>query len=63
MIIQIAIVVALVAVAGFFWTETARLQTNIDLLNKYAFSSFERIIAIEAWITGNDESEDDHDEA
>ncbi len=62
MIIQIAIVVALVAVAGFFWTETARLQTNIDLLNKYAFSSFERIVAIEQLIIDESQQEDD-DEA
>jgi hypothetical protein len=62
MIIQIAIVVALVAVAGFFWTETARLQTNIDLLNKYAFSSFERIVAIEQLIIDDAPQEDD-DEA
>ena len=61
MIIQIAIVVALVAVAGFFWTETARLQTNIDLLNKYAFSSFERIVAIEQLII--DDAEEDDDQA
>jgi hypothetical protein len=59
MIFEIAIVLALVAVAGFFWTETARLQKNIDLLNKYAFSSFERIVAIEAWITDDTEQEDD----
>lgn len=59
MIINIAIVVALVAVAGFFWTETARLQTNIDLLNKYAFSSFERIVAIEQLIIDDTEQDDD----
>jgi hypothetical protein len=61
MIVDIIIVVALVAVAVFFWTEVARLRTNIDLLNKYAFSSFERIVAIEQLII--DDAEEDDDEA
>jgi hypothetical protein len=59
MIFEIAIAVALVAVAGFFWAETARLQKNIDLLNKYAFSSFERIVAIEQLIIDDTEQDDD----
>jgi hypothetical protein len=61
MIVDIIIVAALTAVAVFFWTEVARLQTNIDLLNKYAFSSFERIVAIEQLII--DDAEEDDDEA
>ena len=63
MIVDIIIVVALVAVAVFFWTEIVRLQTNIDLLNNYAFSSFERIIAIEQLIIDDAPQEDDDDEA
>jgi len=62
MIVDIIIVVALVAVAVFFWTEIVRLQTNIDLLNNYAFSSFERIIAIEQLIIDDAPQEDDDDE-
>jgi hypothetical protein len=61
MIISLCIVVALVAITVTFWTETARLQKNIDLLNNYAFSSFERIIAIEQLIIDN--TEEDNDEA
>jgi hypothetical protein len=63
MIVDIIIVVALGAVAVFFWTEIVRLQTNIDLLNNYAFSSFERIIAIEQLIIDDAPQEDDDDEA
>jgi hypothetical protein len=62
MIIDIGIAVALVAVATFFWTETAKLQANIDLLNKYAFSSFERIIALEAVLNDLIPNDEDHDD-
>jgi hypothetical protein len=61
MIINLCIVVALIAITITFWTETARLQNNIDLLNNYAFSSFERIIAIEQLIIDN--TEEDNDQA
>jgi hypothetical protein len=61
MIINLCIVVALIAITVTFWTETARLQNNIDLLNNYAFSSFERIIAIEQLIIDN--TEEDNDQA
>jgi hypothetical protein len=61
MIVSLCIVVALVATTVAFWTETARLQNNIDLLNNYAFSSFERIIAIEQLIIDN--TEEDNDQA
>jgi hypothetical protein len=61
MIISLCIVVALVAITVTFWTETTRLQKNIDLLNNYAFSSFERIIAIEQLIINN--TEEDNDQA
>jgi hypothetical protein len=61
MIISLCIVVALVAMTVTFWYETTRLQNNIDLLNNYAFSSFERIIAIEQLIIDN--TEEDNDQA
>ncbi len=61
MIINLCIVVALIGITVAFWTETARLQNNIDLLNNYAFSSFERIIAIEQLIIDN--TEEDNDQA
>jgi hypothetical protein len=37
MIISLCIVVVLIGITVAFWTETARLQKNIDLLNNYAF--------------------------
>jgi hypothetical protein len=61
MIISLCIVVALVAITVAFRAEANRLQKNIDLLNNYAFSSFERIIAIEQLIIDN--TEEDNDEA
>jgi len=61
MIISLCIVVVLIGITVAFWTETARLQKNIDLLNNYAFSSFERIIAIEQLIINN--TEEDNDQA
>jgi len=62
MITDVVITAALVAVAVFFWIATARLQKNIDLLNNYAFSSFERIVAIEQLINDALELEDDDDQ-
>lgn len=62
MIIDIAIGVALILVATFLQRELLKAQKNIVLLNNYAFSSFERIIEIEALINDNTEDDDD-DEA
>ena len=60
MIYDIIIALVVVGLAALFWNEIAKLQKNIDLLNNYAFSSFERIITLEAMI--NDLVADDDEE-
>lgn len=58
------IIISLLAASLFavFWLEIARMQKNIDLLNNYAFSSFERIVVIEQLISNTISLEDDDDD-
>ncbi len=65
MIYDIIIALVVVGLASLFWNQIAKLQKNIDLLNNYAFSSFERIITLEAVLnslvpSNTEENDDDH---